>query len=81
MSASAPAVAKQSHPALAMRLADPAATLAYVSFVFGLLLVVFPVSFPRIIVFEPRHRNAFMGTMPMPLFGASFQCNAAGRTA
>ena len=50
MSASAPALAKQSRPALAMRLADPAATLAYVSFIFGLLLVVFPVSFPRIIV-------------------------------
>jgi hypothetical protein len=50
VSASAPALATQSHPALAMRLADPAATLAYVSFIFGLLLVVFPVSFPRIIV-------------------------------
>jgi hypothetical protein len=50
MSASAPALAKQSLPALAMRLADPAATLAYVSFVFGLLLVVFPVWFPRIII-------------------------------
>src|SRR5260370_32592220 len=40
----------QSRPALVLRLSDPAATLAYVSFIFGLLLVVFPVSFPRIIV-------------------------------
>jgi protein-S-isoprenylcysteine O-methyltransferase Ste14 len=33
-----------------MRLADPAVTLACVSLIFGLLLVVFPVSFPRMIV-------------------------------
>lgn len=33
-----------------MRLADPAATLAYVSFLFGLLLVLFPISFPQMIV-------------------------------
>ncbi len=33
-----------------MRLADPAAMLAYVSLLFGLLLVLFPVSFPRIII-------------------------------
>jgi len=28
-----------------------------------------------------RSENEFMGTMSMPLFGASFQCNAARRTA
>ena len=50
MSAPAPSLAKQSVPALAMRLADPAVTLACVSLIFGLLLVVFPVSFPRMIV-------------------------------
>lgn len=33
-----------------MRLADPAATLAYVSLAFGFLLVVFPVRFPHLIV-------------------------------
>jgi hypothetical protein len=33
-----------------MRLADPAGTLACVSLIFGLLLVVFPVSFPRMII-------------------------------
>lgn len=33
-----------------MRLADPAATLACVSLIFGLLLVSFPVSFPRMII-------------------------------
>jgi hypothetical protein len=33
-----------------MRLADPAATLACVSMIFGLLLVIFPVGFPQIII-------------------------------
>jgi len=50
MSAAAPALAKAQPRTLAMRLADPAATLAYVSLVFGLLLVLFPVSFPRVII-------------------------------
>jgi hypothetical protein len=54
MSAAAPALAKGRRP-LAMRLADPAATLAYVSFLFGLLLVLFPVSFPRLIVENWQH--------------------------
>jgi len=50
MSAPAPALAKEPIRTVAMRLADPARTLAYVSLVFGLLLVVLPVSFPRVIV-------------------------------
>jgi len=49
-SAVAPAIAKEQPRTLAMRLADPAATLAYLSLLFGLLLVLFPVSFPRLIV-------------------------------
>jgi hypothetical protein len=49
-SAMAPAVAKEQPRTLAMRLADPAATLAYLSLLFGVLLVFFPVAFPRIIV-------------------------------
>jgi hypothetical protein len=50
MSASAPALAKEPRRTVAMRLADPAAMLAYVSFIFGLLLVFFPVSFPLLII-------------------------------
>ena len=50
MSAAAPALVKERRGTLAMRLADPAATLAYLSLFFGLLLVLFPVSFPRIIL-------------------------------
>jgi hypothetical protein len=50
MSASAPALAKDTRRILAMRLADPAATLAYVSLLFGLLLALFPISFPRMVI-------------------------------
>jgi hypothetical protein len=50
MSASATALAKEPRRTVAMRLADPAAMLAYVSLMFGMLLVFFPVSFPRIII-------------------------------
>ena len=50
MSAPAPALAKEPRRVVTMRLADPAATLAYLSLTFCVLLVVFPISFPRIIV-------------------------------
>lgn len=50
MSAAAPALAKEQSRTLAMRLADPAGTLACVSLIFGLLLVIFPVGFPRVII-------------------------------
>jgi hypothetical protein len=49
-SAAAPALAKTPRRTVAMRLADPAVMLAYVSLIFGLLLVFFPTSFPRIII-------------------------------
>ena len=49
-SATAPALAKEPRRTVAMRLADPAIMLANVSFAFGLLLIVFPRSFPRIIL-------------------------------
>jgi hypothetical protein len=49
-SASAPALAKELRRTLAMRLADPAGTLAYLSLIFGLLLVSCPRAFPRMIV-------------------------------
>lgn len=50
MSAAAPALAKEQPHTLAMRLADPALALACVSLTFGLLVVLFPVSFPGIII-------------------------------
>jgi hypothetical protein len=50
MSAAAPALTKEPRRTVAMRLADPAAMLAYVSLSFGLGLVLFPVSFPMMIV-------------------------------
>src|SRR5579862_2572009 len=50
MSAAAPALAKEPRRTVAMRLADPAAMLAYVSLAFGLLLLLFPVWFPHIII-------------------------------
>ena len=50
MSAPAPALAKPQRPAVVVRLADVSAVVASVSLIFGLLVVFFPVSFPRIIV-------------------------------
>ena len=50
MSASAPALARDPRPKFKMRLADPAVMLAYVSVIFALLLVFFPVSFPQMVV-------------------------------
>jgi uncharacterized membrane protein len=49
-SATAPALSKEPSRTVAMRLADPAVALAYVSLIFGVLLVFFPASFPRMIV-------------------------------
>ncbi len=50
MSAAAPALVKEPRRTVAMRLADPAAMLGYLSLLFGLLLVLFPVSFPHLIL-------------------------------
>ena len=47
MSAPAPALAKPERRTVAVRLADVSVTVACLSLVFGLLLVFFPVSFPR----------------------------------
>ena len=49
MSAPAPALAKAPRRIVTVRLADAAVTVAYLSLVFGFLLVFFPVSFARII--------------------------------
>jgi hypothetical protein len=43
-------LAKAQSPRVIVRLADAAVTVASLSLIFGLLLVLFPVSFPRIIV-------------------------------
>ncbi len=45
-----PELAKEARRTVAIRLADPAIMLANVSLLFGLLLVLFPTSFPRIIL-------------------------------
>ena len=50
MSAPAPALAKPQRPKVIVRLADAALAVASLSLIFFLLLVFFPVSFPRIIV-------------------------------
>jgi hypothetical protein len=50
MSAAATALVKEQPRTLAMRLADPAASLAYLSLLFAALLVLFPVSFPHVII-------------------------------
>ena len=50
MSAPAPALAKPQRPKVIVRLADAAVAVASLSLIFFLLLVFFPVSFPRIIV-------------------------------
>ncbi len=50
MNAPAPALAKPQRARVIVRLADAAVTVASLSLIFGLLLIFFPVSFPRIIV-------------------------------
>ena len=55
MSAPAPALAKAQRRIVVVRLADAAEAVAALSLVFGLLLVLFPVSFPRMIVNSWQH--------------------------
>jgi len=57
VSAAAPALAKAQLSTVAVRLADAAGTVAYLSLIFGLLLVFFPASFPRIILNSWQHGN------------------------
>jgi uncharacterized membrane protein len=49
-SAAAPALAKEARHTVAVRLADPAIMLGNVSLIFGVLLIVFPSSFPHLIL-------------------------------
>jgi hypothetical protein len=55
VSAPAPALAKAQRRIVVVRLADSAEAVAALSLVFGLLLVSFPVSFPRMIVISWQH--------------------------
>lgn len=55
MSAPAPSLARTQQRIVAVRLADAAETIAILSLVFGLVLVIFPVSFPRMIVNAWQH--------------------------
>ncbi len=55
MSAPAPAVAKAPRQIAVVRLADASEAVAVLSLIFGLLLVFFPVSFPRMIVRSWQH--------------------------
>lgn len=50
MTAAAPALAAVQRRIVVVRLADVAKAVTALSFLFGLLLVVFPISFPRMIV-------------------------------
>src|SRR5207302_1090230 len=49
MSAPAPATAPQQRRMLRIRLSDPAAAAAYGSLLFAVLVLIFPVSFPRML--------------------------------
>lgn len=55
MSAPAPALAKTPRRLAVVRLADASEAVAVLSFMFGLLLVFFPVVFPRMIVTSWQH--------------------------
>lgn len=63
MSAPAPALAKVERSIVIVRLADSAEVVAALSFVFGLLLIVFPVSFPRLIVNSWQHGQLMISMM------------------
>ena len=52
---------------MAVRLADAAGTVAYLSLIFGLLLVFFPASFPRIILNSWQHGNLMPVIMVLTL--------------
>ena len=69
MSAPAPALAQAPAPrrTVTVRLADAALTIAFLSLVFGLLLVSFPVSFARIIQDSWLHGNLTVAMMVITL--------------
>ncbi len=67
MSAPAPALAKAPRRTVTVRLADVAVTVAYLSLIFGFLLVFFPVSFARIIRDSWLHGNLTVAMMVITL--------------
>jgi hypothetical protein len=67
MSAPAPALDKALRRTVTVRLADAAVTVAYLSLVFGFLLVFFPVSFPRIIQSSWLNGNLIVAMMVITL--------------
>jgi hypothetical protein len=67
VSAPAPALAKPERRTVTVRLADVAATVAYLSLAFGLLLVFSPVSFPRIILHSWQNGYLILAMMAVTL--------------
>jgi len=67
VSAPAPALAKAQRRIVIVRLADAAEAVALLSLVFGLLLVFFPVSFPRMIVNSWQHGQLMLVMMVLTL--------------
>lgn len=67
MSAPAPALAKPQRPRVIVRLADAAVAVASLSLIFGLLLIFFPVAFPRIIVTSWQRGYLAMALMILTL--------------
>jgi hypothetical protein len=71
VSAPAPALTK-ARRIVVVRLADSAEAIAVLSFVFGLLLVVFPVSFPKLIVQSWQHGRLMPVMMALTLLLDTF---------
>jgi hypothetical protein len=67
MSAPAPAMAKVERRIVIVRLADASIAVAYISLIFGLLLVVFPVSFPRLIIKGWQNGNLILEVTALAL--------------
>ena len=74
MSAPAPALAKPQRPKVIVRLADAAVAVASLSLIFGLLLVFFPVAFPRIIAASRQRGYLAMVLMVLTLVLDAFLC-------
>ena len=72
MSAPAVARAKPHERIVVVRLADAAEAMAVLSLVFGLLLVLFPVSFPRMIVNSWQHGQLMPIMMALTLLLDTF---------
>jgi hypothetical protein len=67
VSAPAPALAKAQRRIVVVRLADAAEAVAALSLLFGLLLVLFPVAFPRMIVNSWQHGQLMLVMMVLTL--------------